>query len=415
MLHYPAFASAWGWSTLTQVKAAGSRLLYTQVKRETEGGLGMTRTGSEKTAGRTILAAGAFYLIIVLEFFYMATPFAIYFYSAYLPGLDLLNRSSWTAWMTTFFLPHFAPTTSKLVNAAPIIGASLAGIGLLGFAAAAVQVYSRKLRRRGAATGGLYSLMRHPQYAFLILAGAGMLLLWPRYLMVVFFVTMLFAYHALAWIEERECARKFGQTYIDYQDRTPRFLPVRLGLRGIAPFHLSSWPARITAGLMLYLTALVLGLGAAAALQRHTIAHLFAAYPQNAALIAVYPMNAEELKKLSGAALSDPGVRERINNAAITSAPFINYVMPWDWAITEIPMNGAFGHHTPAEHDGRFKIVYTQAALSIIGPATGPDILRYALHTKAAFEVWLDKDGRVVRILDPPDRAFYGEVPVPIY
>lgn len=375
----------------------------------------MTRTGSEKIASRTILAAGAFYLIIVLEFFYMATPFALYFYSAYLPGLEALNRSPWTAWMTAFFLPHFAPTTSLPVNVAPIIGATLTGIGMLGFTAAAVQVYSRKLRRLGAATGGLYRFVRHPQYAFLILAGAGMLLLWPRYLMVIFFVTMLFAYHALARIEERECERKFGQPYIDYRDRTPRFLPINLVLHRLLPLRPSSKSGRIAAGLLVYALALALGLCTAAILQRHTIKHLIADYQGNSAYIAIYPLNVHELRKLAEAALNDPRVRERIDKAAMSDAPFISYVMPSDWAITEIPMNGADGHHTPAVHDSTFKIVYTHAVLRTSRKVAGPNILYYTIHTKAAFEVWLDPEGKVACIVEPPVRAFYGDVPVPIY
>lgn len=372
----------------------------------------MTKTVSEKRASRTILASFVFYLIIVLEFFYMATPFAVYFYSAYLPGLEALNRSPWTSWMTAFFLPHFAPTTSPLANAAPIIGAALTAIGLLGFSAAAVQVYSRKLRRLGAATGGLYRFVRHPQYAFLIFAGAGMLLLWPRYLMVIFFVTMLFAYRALARIEEAECERKFGLSYIDYQERTPRFFPIRTGLGRLLPFRPTSWPGRLGAGL-LYALALVIFLGGAAILQRHTINHLIADYQGNSAYIAIKPMNTGELRKIAGSAMSDPRVYKRIDTAATNGTVFINYVMPVDWAITEIPMNGAQCHHTPRKHDNRFKIVFTRAVLR--RPAGGPGILYHTVRTKAAFEVWLDKEGMVARIVDPPDRAFYGDVPVPIY
>lgn len=375
----------------------------------------MKRTVSRKTARRTILAAFAFYLVIVLEFFYMATPFAVYFYSAYLPGLEALNRSPWTAWITAFFLPHFAPTMSLPVNAAPIIGAILTGIGLLGFTGAAMQVYSRKLRRLGAATGGLYRFVCHPQYAFLILAGAGMLLLWPRYLMMIFFVTMLFAYHALARIEEAECERKFGRTYIDYRGRTPRFLPIFTRSGRLSSFWPSSRPARIAAGLLLYLSVLALGLGAASVLQRHTVEHLIADYRGNSACLAIKPMNAGQLRKLFEAAQSDPRVRNRIGTSTIDATPFINYVMPRDWAITEIPMNGADCHHTPASHDSRFKIVFTQAVLRTAQHVSGPDILYYTIHTKAAFEVWLDPDGSVERILEPPDRAFYGDVPVPIY
>jgi protein-S-isoprenylcysteine O-methyltransferase Ste14 len=371
--------------------------------------------GSDKTAKRTLWTAGAFYLLIALEFFYMASPFAIYFYSAYLPGLKFLNSASWTAWLTTFFLPHFAPTSSVLVNAAAPLGALLTAAGLVGFIFAATQVYSRKLRRRGAATGGLYQFVRHPQYSFLILAGIGMLLLWPRHLMVVFFVTMFFAYHALARIEERECARKFGQSYIDYQNRTPRFLPMKLQLPASMFSRPASRPGRLMAGVALYAMLLTVSLLTTAALQQYTVNRLIAAFSGNSAYIALTRLDPGALRHLADAAAKDPRVLSRINNAGADTISFINYVMPWDWAITEIPMNGARGHHTPAEHDSRFKIVYTRSHLLTAQAATGTDILRYTVRTSPVFEAWLDNDARVVRIVDPPVRAFYGDVPVPIY
>lgn len=373
----------------------------------------MTRFASGKTANTTIWVTATFYFVIALEFFYMATPFAAFFYSAYLPGLEALNRSPWTAWLTTFYLPHFAPATSMLVNGAPAAGTTLVMIGLSGFMIGAVQVYSRKLRRLSAATGGLYRFVRHPQYAFLILAGAGMLLRWPRYLMIVFFVTMLFAYFGLALIEERECARKYGRAYVDYRNRTPRFLPFGLASRR-TPFFLTASPLmRIAAGLVLYVALTAIGLGAAALVQSYTIKNLIVQYRGNSAFIAVHPMTSAELRNVVESASDDPRVRERANTPG--DAAFINYVLPRDWAVTEIPMNGAVDHQTPEQHDSRYKIVYTRATLCIDRPTAGPDILQYSVHTKAAFEAWLDDHGRVERIMDPPEAAFYGAVPVPIY
>jgi hypothetical protein len=55
-----------------------------------------------------------------------------------------------------------------------------------------------------------------------------LLLLWPRYIVLLSFLTMLFAYYFLARAEEMECAEKFGQAYLDYQNRTHMFLPFKV-------------------------------------------------------------------------------------------------------------------------------------------------------------------------------------------
>ena len=47
----------------------------------------------QKSARRTFWAVSAFYLLIAFEFFYMATPFALYFYSVYGPGLNISTSS----------------------------------------------------------------------------------------------------------------------------------------------------------------------------------------------------------------------------------------------------------------------------------------------------------------------------------
>ena len=49
---------------------------------ETETGKGTVQ------ARRALWASFAFYVLIAFEFFYMASPFAAYFYAVYGPGLD---------------------------------------------------------------------------------------------------------------------------------------------------------------------------------------------------------------------------------------------------------------------------------------------------------------------------------------
>ncbi len=78
-------------------------------------------------------ASAAFYVLVAFEFIYMATPFAAYVYSAYVPGLNLVGDSPTASWLVSFFLPHIvAQTTSPLVNMHKAVGAVLAIAGLCG-------------------------------------------------------------------------------------------------------------------------------------------------------------------------------------------------------------------------------------------------------------------------------------------
>jgi hypothetical protein len=245
-----------------------------------------------------------------------------------------------------------------------------------------------------------------------------MLLVWPRFLMVVFFVTMLFAYHALAWIEERECLRKYGQAYTDYQQRTPRFLPFRLPFRLQLPGRPSArpWPVRLATGALAYATALALALLLAFASQAYTLRHLIAYAAGDAVYLALTPLDAATLQRVAQAAAADRRVRLRLAPVTGQGARLINYVMPWEWAVTEIPMNGVRSHHTPDDYDrGKYKIVYTRAVLPTDATAQGLDILRSAARTEPVGEAWIDDEGRVARVLEPPNEIFYGTVPVPVF
>src|SRR5687767_6838044 len=103
-------------------------------------------------AGRTergVVAAGwLFYVLVAFEFFYMASPFAAYFYGAYGPGLDALAGYPALSWLLTFFAPHIvAETRSPLINLHNAVGLTLFLGGLGVFLAGVVHIYANKLRR----------------------------------------------------------------------------------------------------------------------------------------------------------------------------------------------------------------------------------------------------------------------------
>jgi protein-S-isoprenylcysteine O-methyltransferase Ste14 len=135
-----------------------------------------------------------FYLLIGFEIVYMISPFALYYYSVYGQSLNFLSENPVTAWLTTFFLPHVAKTSSTLLNTVGDVGWTLALLGFLAFCVGAAQIYYYKFARKGMVIGGVYNFIRHPQYVSLSVCSLGLLLAWPRYLVLISFVTMLFAY-----------------------------------------------------------------------------------------------------------------------------------------------------------------------------------------------------------------------------
>jgi len=147
---------------------------------------------SEKEPSKkTFWAIWVFYLLIAFEIIYMISPFGIYYYSVYGRGLNFLNDNSSTAWLSSFFLPHIVETSSLVLNTHKDVGWMLAIIGFLAFCIGAGQIYYYKFAKKGAVTGGIYNIMRHPQYISLAICSFGLLLFWPRYLVLIMFITML--------------------------------------------------------------------------------------------------------------------------------------------------------------------------------------------------------------------------------
>ena len=83
-----------------------------------------------------------------------------------------------------------------------------------------------RARREGrVASGGLYALVRHPQYAGIVLAVFGQIVHWPTIITVVLFPIIVLVYVRLAYVEERKMLEQFGEPYRDYLQRVPMFFP----------------------------------------------------------------------------------------------------------------------------------------------------------------------------------------------
>ncbi len=374
----------------------------------------------KKSIKRTFWTVAIFYALIAFEFFYMASPFAVYFYSVYRPSLNFLNRFPGAAWLVSFFLPHIViETSSALVNAHNVVGAGLAVVGFLAFCVGAVQVYYYKLAGKGAVTGGVYNVIRHPQYAAFALCGFGLLLLWPRFIVLILFITVLFAYYFLAKVEEKECEEKFGQSYIDYKKRTHMFLPFGIPFAHKLPGLPKSMPGKVLTVAALYVVTVMIAVGLARGQQFLALDSLYGVYTKDAATISVGRIETEKLEQIVEIATANEAVRARLATVP-DRAKFVNYVLPAAWYVSEIPMDdvpGRRGHKFSTDYDENlYKIIFMQVDLRTEQDVEGKEILLNTTGRTPVTEVWVDlSEGDVVDIKTPLVMANYENVPVPIY
>jgi protein-S-isoprenylcysteine O-methyltransferase Ste14 len=171
------------------------------------------------------------YFVIGLEIVIMISPFAAFFYAAFNPFLLSLAQHPATRWLAAFFLPHMIMPSDPLLQVIRVAGSVFLLGGAAVFFACAAQVYAKKFLKKGVASGGLYSYIRHPQYLGLAVTGLGLSILWPRFLVTVLWSVMLALYYFLARDEEKRMLRQYGDGYGSYMEKTGMFLPRSLEKR----------------------------------------------------------------------------------------------------------------------------------------------------------------------------------------
>ncbi len=176
---------------------------------------------------------GAFSAFIVALFAEMyGFPLTIYFLSGWLSGqfpqIDFLSHDAghllevMFGWRSN---PHFGPFH--------ILGNILIVAGFILLANAWKVLYEAQ-KHHGMATDGVYSRIRHPQYAAFIAIMLGFLFQWPTLLTLIMFPALTFMYIRLARQEEKDAVAKFGDAYRSYMQRTPGFI-LKLGDRRRVP------------------------------------------------------------------------------------------------------------------------------------------------------------------------------------
>ncbi len=385
----------------------------------------------------------ALYGLVMIEVIVMVSPFALYWYALYAPALQRLNHWRATAWLDAFFLPHAVISNSPVLEFLRWdLGTYCFSLGILGFAFCAAQVYGAKIFGRGLAISWIYRRIRHPQYLFLGIAGLGLLTMWPRIMILVFYIGMLFIYYYLARFEESQMVAKHPQ-YAEYSRRTAMFVPGNPG------GHLFQWlfgwfPNRAVALVALSAVVPFVVIGSALSFRHFVIAHVTTkALPEYRTLaIAVWPMPIDQLGTVVQAALADQRVQSALEKEP--GAVFTSHVLPADYSMvdmfadvsTDHRMFGGLSagffkylgglvlpflrkHHknrlmgTPQDN---YQIVFSR----VDGPDQRPVAISgiTGLETKMTPIVVVDLSGdqpSVRSVFLPPRRSFWGDVTMPMF
>jgi protein-S-isoprenylcysteine O-methyltransferase Ste14 len=150
-------------------------------------------------------------------------PLTIYLFSGWLssrfPGVDWLSHDAGHLLETMFGWrgnPHFGPF--HMLSFVFIIG------GFTMISAGWRKLYLAQ-RHGELARTGIYSYIRHPQYAGFVLVMFGFLLQWPTLVTLVMFPILTIMYVRLARSEEREALASYKDAYRAYMSQVPAFIP----------------------------------------------------------------------------------------------------------------------------------------------------------------------------------------------
>ena len=364
------------------------------------------------------------YALIVLEILYMISPFALYYYSVYAAPLNYLQTSSITSWLSSHIFPHFTyshPIISFLMN----ISWPLIIFGIVLFLFGFGQIYWAKLTRKEAVTGGLYKIIRHPQYIALAILGLGTTLYWSRFIVVIAYASMLFLYYYLAKQEEKICLAKYGSSYAEYQQQTGMFLPKQI--EGIIPSFFSVLPQYGVKSLLmkillffLYITIIIaLGFG----IKSLILGTISAVYKENQVVVSTQPLAKRQLESLLSL-LQEIGESQNILKRH-SPEKTLTYIIPSSWNVPELDVTGDATLNywvNAATHGNQILTNPTHFTVLVTKPitsdpdATGIDILKTGINYVPILKAEIDmSQNRLSNIEEKQDKGGWDGIPVPMY
>lgn len=261
------------------------------------------------------------YFIIGLEIMIMISPFAGFFYSVFNPFLLKVSEYPATRWLSSFFLPHLVVPPGDFLKFIRVMGSVFFVLGLAVFFICALQVYANKLLKKGTALKGLYSVIRHPQYVGLGIAGIGLSILWPRFLMPVLWLVMILLYYWLSKDEERRMLKQYPDTYREYMEKTGMFLPKKIEKMVL--------PAGTVGKAAILVLMAVFIIGGAFYLRDYTVKHLPLWSKSNVSALAVIPDDMEKMEYRMPDILSMEEVKIRLKD----NEHYLVYFLPADYIM----------------------------------------------------------------------------------
>jgi len=387
--------------------------------------------------------ASALYGLVMIEVVIMISPFAFYWYSLYAPTLQGLHRWRATAWMESFFLPHSVITTSHFLEVMRWqIGSWAFGLGLLAALVCSVQVYGTKLLKHKAAQSWMYKYIRHPFYLSLAIAGFGLLTIWPRIIILVLYLGMLFLYYFLARFEEKQVEAAHPE-YAEYRKHTGMFLP---GNPGGKLFRLLfDWmPNRGLALSASSAVIIVLVLGGAMALRRYTINHTATeVLPADRTMaIAIWPTPPDTIHQVVSVALQDERVRAALDKEP--GAAFTAHLLPKDYGMVNMFADVGTDHRMFSKVSARRLASWLGFAVPSVDPRHKNRIMGTPQDSYKVVFSRVDEPGdtqlpvskvtdlsakmtpvvianvggaspTVESVLIPPRRSFWGDITMPMF
>lgn len=385
-----------------------------------------------------------FYLLIGLEIIIMISPFAAYFYTVYGPVLDFLYDYKITAWLAGFFLPHAVHSQSMLLNFLNRFGRILFSLGSILFLIGAFQVYTAKFRRRPVVTGIMYRWIRHPQYLSLALAGLGLLLFWPRFIILVLYVSMLFVYYLLARYEEQRMLEKHGDGYRGYLKGTAMFLPGEPGRRIFKLFFGWIKPSGRAVAVS-YGSVLIVSVALAFGLRSYTISQTSVVYVpgKQVTVISTMPESDAYMHRILDSAYRQETVTDALAHFRREGHKgFLVHVMPRNYMMQGLfvqpsdagmgpmrrfswrailgfvfPFLHSHGHHNMMgeEQEGRVRLIFSQLTWPNGEYAPADNALNFTVKHLPLLKVDIDLlDDKVQALERTPMRNLWGKMPMPL-
>ena len=293
---------------------------------------------------KNLTAAGGilFFFVLAFEVLIMISPFAFFFYSVFNPVFAWFNKYAATSWLTSFFLPHMILPPTMPLKIIRVLGSVFFIAGLVIFVVCALQVYIGKIFKWGVADKGLYKYIRHPQYFALGLWGAGMCILWPRFIVLASLSLMYILYYFLAKDEQRRMLALYGENYERYLHSRGMFVPLFIERR--FTFIGNVMPKTSLRYALIPALIIIVVIGTGFVLRSVTLSSILFESRDNITLLSILP----EDSRLNAAAIE--GILK--GNAGILESDrdYLGYVMPADYIMQGMIADTGDNFHLYKKH-----------------------------------------------------------------